>query len=84
MVLQHHERCDGRGYPRGLVNKEIHRFSKIAGISDVYDALTTNRPYKRAMSPFKTLKLMIEEMREQFDSDYLAAFVKFIGLKKHK
>ncbi|GAA0369217.1 HD-GYP domain-containing protein [Bacillus horti] len=50
-AYQHHERIDGSGYPRGLTDHEIHEYSKIIAIADVYDALTTNRSYRAPMLP---------------------------------
>ncbi len=67
VVLQHHEKCTGRGYPHGLAADEIHYFAKIAAIADVFDALSTDRPYKNALNTFASLRLMQETMREDFD-----------------
>ena len=47
IAFQHHEREDGSGYPRGLVGKEIHRFAKIVAVADVFDAMTTPRPFQK-------------------------------------
>ncbi|MGR3301450.1 MAG: HD-GYP domain-containing protein, partial [Candidatus Scalindua sp.] len=75
IILQHHENYDGTGYPLGLQKEEIHRCGRIARIIDVYDALTTNRPYSKAMRPFAALKEMKEKMLNCFDKEL---FVKFI------
>src|SRR5699024_3290742 len=48
-AYQHHERNDGSGYPRQLVDKEIHLYAKIIGLADVFDALTSNRVYRKAL-----------------------------------
>ena len=69
VVLQHHEKCTGRGYPHGLAADEIHYFAKIAAIADVFDALSTDRPYKNALNTFASLRLMQETMREDFDEN---------------
>jgi hypothetical protein len=58
VALQHHERTDGSGYPRGLKNGEIHEYGRIAAIADVYDALTTDRPYREALPPGDALSLL--------------------------
>ena len=50
MVYQHHERLDGRGYPVGIVDDEIDPWAKICAVADVFDALTCDRPYRKAMS----------------------------------
>ena len=48
MVYGHHERCDGRGYPVGLVKSEIHEYARLCAIADVYEALCHDLPYRRA------------------------------------
>lgn len=61
-VLQHHERIDGRGYPHKLKEQEIHDFAKIVAVADTYDAVTSNRVYQKARSPFSLLDLFQEDM----------------------
>ncbi|WP_350344340.1 HD-GYP domain-containing protein [Proteinivorax tanatarense] len=51
-IAQHHEREDGSGYPKGLVGSQIHTFAKILAVADVYDAMTSNKVYRRKFSPF--------------------------------
>lgn len=61
-VLQHHERNDGTGYPFGIRDKQIHPYSKIVAVADVYHALTSERLYRSKQSPFKALeKIQIEQ-----------------------
>jgi putative nucleotidyltransferase with HDIG domain len=79
ITLQHHENYDGTGYPRGLKKDEIHRCGKIARIIDVYDALTTNRPYAESMRPFAALKEMKEKMLNCFDKELFMKFIQFSG-----
>jgi len=79
ITLQHHENYDGTGYPRGLKKDEIHHCGKIARIIDVYDALTTNRPYAEAMRPFAALKEMKEKMLNCFDKELFMKFIQFSG-----
>jgi HD-GYP domain-containing protein (c-di-GMP phosphodiesterase class II) len=76
IVLEHHERDDGRGYPRGLRGDEIHLYARICAIADVYDALTSMRSYKQPMTPFSALKLMKEEMIGHFHTELFEKFVK--------
>lgn len=57
-AFQHHERIDGSGYPRGLVDFEIHPFAKIIGVADVFDAVTTNRVYREKMLPSQGLDII--------------------------
>ncbi len=62
IVGQHHERCDGKGYPQGLGGREIHEYARLSAVMDVFDALTTRRPYKEALSTFEALRLMREDV----------------------
>ena len=75
IALQHHEREDGKGYPRRLKGDEIHVYGRIGCISDVYDALTAERSYKPKLTPFEALKIMKEEMIEHFHKDVFEKFV---------
>lgn len=74
IVSQHHERCDGSGYPEHLFGKDIHRFARIVAIADVYDALTSNRPYKRAYRPDVAYKIMTKCSPGEFDPELLSLF----------
>ena len=71
---QHHEHMDGRGYPRHLKGDQIHRFARITAIADVYDALTTQRPYKLAYRPHIAYKIMMKCSSGQFDEQLLSLF----------
>lgn len=78
IVLQHHERDDGSGYPGKLRGKEIHLYGKICAIADVYDALTTDRPYRAKMRPFDALTLMKNEMIDHFQKELFEKFVRLL------
>ena len=82
IVMQHHERNDGKGYPRKLSGEEIHPYAHICCIADVYDALTAKRSYKEAMEPIKALKIMYEEMANNFNKELLQKFVSLFKEKK--
>ena len=75
IALQHHEREDGRGYPRRLCGDQIHVYGRIGCIADVYDALTAERSYKPKLSPFEALRIMKEEMINHFHKDLFENFV---------
>ena len=75
IVLQHHERFDGAGYPKRLRGQDIHIYGRICAIADVFDALTTDRPYRQKMKPFDALKLMREQMIHHFQKDLFERFV---------
>jgi len=79
ITLQHHENDDGTGYPRGLKKDEILRCGKIARIIDVYDALTADRPYAKAIRPFAALLEMKEKMLHCFDKELFMKFIRFSG-----
>lgn len=70
MIEQHHERVDGKGYPVGLAGNQIHLFSRICSIADVYDALTSTRPYRKAVSPYEAVQIM-RQMKGKFDPSIL-------------
>ena len=60
-VLQHHEREDGSGYPYGIKGDKIHEYAKIIAICDVYDALTSDRNYRKKVSPFYAAEILEEQ-----------------------
>ena len=74
IVRSHHERWDGRGYPDGLVAEAIPRSARILCIADVYDALTSMRSYKAAMSPAEALDVMRRDVGRQFDPELFEHF----------
>ncbi|MFE8699181.1 HD-GYP domain-containing protein [Cytobacillus sp. FJAT-54145] len=73
-ALQHHERIDGKGYPRGLTGDKIHHYSKILSVADVFDAVTNHRTYRRAILPHKGLELLYAGSGTQFDSKQIELF----------
>ncbi|WP_100330787.1 HD-GYP domain-containing protein [Bacillus xiapuensis] len=77
-AYQHHERLNGSGYPRGLKEKDIHPYGKIIGITDVYDAVTSNRVYRRAMLPHEGLEILYAGASSEFDQGLIEAFRKSI------
>ena len=79
VVHEHHERCDGSGYPSGLREAEIHPYGKVSAIADVFDAMTTRRVYRDAVGTFAALQTMRNEMREGLDQDMVREFVQLMG-----
>jgi HD-GYP domain-containing protein (c-di-GMP phosphodiesterase class II) len=61
VILQHHERDDGKGYPEGLTRSDIHEFARLCAVVDRFDGLCSNRADQRARSPYQALRLMAEE-----------------------
>ena len=80
IAVQHHEHMDGRGYPNHLMGHQIHRYSRIAAIADVYDALTSQRPYKKAYKPYTAYRIMTKCSGGQFDEDLLRLFFDNVAL----
>jgi HD-GYP domain-containing protein (c-di-GMP phosphodiesterase class II) len=69
----HHERLDGKGYPRGLKGDEIDQETRIVSVADVFDALTADRPYRGAMPATKALAIMDSDAGKAFDPACLDA-----------
>lgn len=80
VCLHHHEKTDGTGYPAGLSNGEISLFAKMGAVCDVYDAITSNRPYKAGWDPAESLRKMNEWTNGHFDPVVFKAFVKSLGI----
>jgi len=76
IVYEHHEKADGSGYPRGIRDEEIHLLAKILSVVDVYDALTSDRPYRKAVSPNEALELIMGSAGRHFNFDIAEAFVR--------
>lgn len=80
VVRHHHEKIDGSGYPDKIKNGEISMFARMGAVCDVYDAITSNRPYKAGWDPAESLKKMAEWSKGHFDDHIFQAFVKSIGI----
>ncbi len=74
-ALMHHEKCDGTGYPRGLKGEQIDRFAKLVTICDIYDAMTSDRPYRKAMAPFAVIEHFENEGLRKFDTRSILTFL---------
>ena len=80
VVLEHHERYNGCGYPYRMIGDEISVAGRMAAIVDTYDAMTSDRPYRAAMSPSQTLRQLYDEAGFQYDPALVSAFIKTIGI----
>ncbi|WP_071872562.1 HD-GYP domain-containing protein [Atopomonas hussainii] len=80
VCLHHHEKVDGSGYPHKLKGDEISLFAKMGAVCDVYDAITSDRPYKKGWGPAESLRKMAEWSKGHFDETVFQAFVKTIGI----
>ena len=82
IILQHHEDSNGKGYPQELQGPDIHRYAKIVRIVDTYDALTTRRSYKDALSPAEAFQIMENEMKAALDEQLLKSFWTFMKIQE--
>ncbi|MCK9388162.1 MAG: HD-GYP domain-containing protein [Sulfuritalea sp.] len=80
VCLHHHEKVDGSGYPHRLKDEQISVFAKMGAVCDVYDAITSNRPYKAGWDPAESIRKMTEWCNGHFDTRIFQAFVKSIGI----
>lgn len=80
VVYQHHERYDGKGYPRGLAGRNIMEEARVITIADVYDALTSNRPYRKRLLPHQAYDYMMDSCLSYFDREILVCFFEHIAL----
>ncbi|MEA4872714.1 MAG: PAS domain S-box protein [Synergistaceae bacterium] len=83
-VLQHHERWDGKGYPDGLREGDILLHSRIINVADAYEAMTSERPYKKAMTQKEALNELKKCRGEQFDPEIVDIFIEKVLLKKNQ
>ena len=78
IALSHHEKYDGSGYPKGISGEDIPLEGRIAAVCDVFDALTSDRVYKKAMSAEKALDILLEGRGTHFDAHILDAFIEIM------
>jgi HD-GYP domain-containing protein (c-di-GMP phosphodiesterase class II) len=84
MILHHHERIDGRGYPHGLTGDDIELGARIVTVADSFDAMTTHRPYRRAMDVAQASKLLRAHAGRQFDTQIVETFLGLLEAGKIK
>lgn len=77
-IRHHHEKLDGMGYPDGLKGKEITLFPRIIGVCDIFDALTTQRSYKKALCSYDAIYLMKTHMHKHLDMKIVDTFIKML------
>ncbi len=78
-IMFHHEKYNGTGYPSGMSKAEIPLPARIIACCDVYDALTSKRPYSQPQTPYDTLKIMADEMKGSFDPEVFRTFIQMLG-----
>ncbi|TVP56788.1 MAG: HD-GYP domain-containing protein [Halomonadaceae bacterium] len=79
-AAQHHERMDGTGYPEGLGSGEISLYGRMAAVADVYDAITADRIYHKAMTPTQGMKKLLEWSGHHLDGKLVAQFIRCLGI----
>ena len=79
-IKYHHEKWDGTGYRSGYVKDEIPLSARILAVADVYDALTTSRPYKNAWTPYQAVSYIIQQSGRQFDPVVVEYFLRIFGM----
>jgi HD-GYP domain-containing protein (c-di-GMP phosphodiesterase class II) len=79
VVRSHHEKWTGGGYPDNLRGDQIHQFARVASVADVYDAVTSERPYKHAAPPHVGVDIILSGAGKDFDPDVVAAFRKVVA-----
>jgi HD-GYP domain-containing protein (c-di-GMP phosphodiesterase class II) len=79
VILHHHERFDGSGYPNGLKGEEILLWARMTAVADTYDALTSDRPYRQALSQERAMEIIEEERGRQLCPECVEAFVSLMG-----
>jgi HD-GYP domain-containing protein (c-di-GMP phosphodiesterase class II) len=80
VTLRHHERYNGKGYPYGLKAEEIGYFGQLAAITDVYDAVTSDRCYGKAILPYEGIRKIYEGAKEEFNQLFVERFIQCIGI----
>ncbi len=80
LILLHHERWDGQGYPHGLKGNSIPYLCRLLALADVYDALSSDRPYRQAFTPPEALAEIEAQAGRQFDPDLTRKFVQLINV----
>ena len=79
-ALQHHEKFDGTGYPRQLHGLDIHEFGRILAVPDVYDAMTSNRVYRKALLPHEGIEYLYSQSGVHFDQQFVRLFAKHVNI----
>ncbi len=80
IALSHHERFDGSGYPLGIKGRDVQQPARIVAVADVYDALTSDRVYRRRLRPHEVLEYMTTIAVDHFDMSAMNGFVKYVAL----
>ena len=80
IAFQHHERVDGKGYPRNLTADKIIEFAKVAAVADIFDALVADRPYRKGMLPHEAYEVMMTLANTYVDQEILHLFLTHVAI----
>lgn len=80
VILEHHERWNGLGYPKGLSKGAIHPYAQIVAVADVFDALIGDRPYRLALPPYHALEMIIKQAGTDFSPEVIDAFLRAVQI----
>ncbi|MDX9819692.1 MAG: HD-GYP domain-containing protein, partial [Desulfococcus multivorans] len=80
IALQHHERWDGEGYPKGIAGKQISLFSRIVAVADAFEAMISKRPYRNSMIGYAAMRALLSDNGRRFDPEILKVFIKCMGI----
>lgn len=80
IIVEHHEKYNGQGYPLGLSGKDINQLANLVSVADIYDALTTDRAYRKGLHPYKALQVLFCEKDDDFYPGYAENLVKCLGI----
>ncbi|MDI3280928.1 MAG: HD-GYP domain-containing protein [Bacillota bacterium] len=80
VAFQHHERFNGTGYPRGLKGEEIHEYARITAVADVYDAMSTDRSYRKRHLPHEVVEFIVASSGSLFDPQVVKTFIRHVAL----
>jgi HD-GYP domain-containing protein (c-di-GMP phosphodiesterase class II) len=80
VVLQHHERWDGQGYPAGIAGESIDLGARILSVADAFEAMVSKKPYRNSMVGYEAMKALMSDNQSRFDPDVLKAFIAIMGI----
>jgi HD-GYP domain-containing protein (c-di-GMP phosphodiesterase class II) len=80
IVMQHHERWDGQGYPQGLKGTEIHPGARIISVADAFEAMVSQKPYRNSIIGYKAMQNLLSDNSTRFDPEVISAFIKIMGI----
>jgi len=80
IMYQNKEQADGTGYPRRRTKNATHKFARIVSVADVYDAMTTDRPWRKAHPPYRTMEYLLSQAHKKFDAEIITGLLRYMSL----